>query len=63
MSIGKNVRKYREEKGLDQTELAQRVCVSQAMIARIENDTKPPSVALLKSIAVTLECTMDDLVA
>lgn len=62
MSIGKNVKKYREEKGLNQTELAERVHVSQAMIARIEMDTKPPSVAILKNIADVLGCTMDNLV-
>ena len=62
MSVGKNVKRYREENGLNQTELAEKVNISQAMIARIENGTKLPSVAILKNIADVLHCSMDELV-
>ncbi len=62
MSVGKNVKRYREENGLNQTELAEKVNISQAMIARIENETKPPSVVILKNIADVLHCSMDELV-
>lgn len=63
MSVGKNVKRYREENGLNQTELAEKVNISQAMIARIENGTKLPSVAILKNIADVLHCSMDELVS
>jgi transcriptional regulator with XRE-family HTH domain len=62
MSVGKNVKRYREENGLNQTELAEKVNISQAMIARIENETKLPSVVILKNIADVLHCSMDELV-
>ena len=61
MNIGKNVRRIREEKRLSQTELATAVHVSQTLIARIENETKQPSVAILKSIADYLCVTIDEL--
>ncbi len=63
MSVGKNVKRYREENGLNQTELAEKVNISQAMIARIESGTKLPSVAILKNIADVLHCSMDELVS
>ena len=62
MSVGKNVKRYREENGLNQTELAEKVNISQAMIARIENETKLPSVVILKNIADVLHFSMDELV-
>lgn len=63
MSVGKNVRKYREESGLDQTELASKAGITQMMISHIETGRKIPSVAVLADIAKALNCTMDDLVA
>lgn len=62
MSIGKNIRNRREEFGLDQSELAERVGVSQTMISHIEKDRKNPSIGLLADIAKVLNCTMDELV-
>lgn len=61
MNIGKNVAKYREAKGLNQQELADKVHVSQATIARLEKDTKIPSFEVMVQIADVLECTTDDL--
>lgn len=63
MSVGKNVRKYREESGLNQTELASKAGITQIMISHIETGRKIPSVAVLADIAKALNCTMDDLVA
>ena len=40
MSIGQNIRKRREELGLHQEELAERVGISQAMIVHIEKGRK-----------------------
>ncbi len=63
MSIGTNIRSRREAEGLDQTELAERVHVTQVMISLIENGRKSPSVPLLVDIAKALHCTMDELAA
>ena len=40
VSIGQNIRKRREELGLHQEELAERVGISQAMIVHIEKGRK-----------------------
>jgi len=55
------VRRLREEKGLSQEQLAERVGVSQSMITYIERGLKQPSVAVLKRIASEFECTVDEL--
>lgn len=61
MSIGRNVKSRREACGLDQSELAERVKISQAMVSHIEAGRKMPSVALLADIAKVLNCTIDEL--
>lgn len=61
MSVGKNVAKYRKAKGLSQQELADRVHVTQAAIARLEKDTRTPSFEIMAQIADVLECSLDDL--
>ncbi|MCM1330025.1 MAG: helix-turn-helix domain-containing protein [Ruminococcus sp.] len=61
MNIGKSVAKYREAKGFNQQELADRVHVTQATIARLEKDTKIPSFEIMAQIAEVLECSLDDL--
>lgn len=61
MNIGKNVAKYREAKGFSQQELADRVHIAQATIARLEKDTKIPSFEIMAQIADVLECSLDDL--
>ena len=62
MSIGTNIKRIRESRGMQQTELSARVYVTQAMICQIERGRKSPSVALLADIAAALNCSMDDLV-
>lgn len=61
MSIGRNVKSRREACGLDQSELAERVKISQAMVSHIEAGRKMPSVPLLADIAKVLNCTIDEL--
>lgn len=62
MSIGTNIRKIREEKGVKQVELAEKVGVTQAMICQIERGTKPPSLPLSVDIAKVLECSINDFI-
>lgn len=59
MNIGINVKKARAENKLLQSELAEKVGVSQAMINQIENGVKIPSLGLSLSIAKALNTTID----
>ena len=61
-NLGENIRHRREEYDIEQKELAQRLFVSAAMINRIEQGTKDPSVSLLVQIAQVLNCTVNDLI-
>ncbi|QNS06009.1 helix-turn-helix domain-containing protein [Streptomyces xanthii] len=50
------VRRWRQERGLSQTELAQLIGTGQAAISRIENGRDVPTLPLLTRIATALEC-------
>ncbi len=63
MSVGKNIRKIRESKGLTQMWLAEQVGVTQAMLCQIERGTKNPSLQVGAEIAKALSCQLDDLLA
>lgn len=58
----KKIKLLLKEKGISQTELAENVGVSQAMISYIVKGIKAPSVTLLKRISDYLGVTMDELV-
>ncbi|HIW48846.1 MAG TPA: helix-turn-helix domain-containing protein [Firmicutes bacterium] len=62
MSIGENLRRLRENRGMSQAEIAQRVSVSQSMIAQIERGTKVLSFPLGMEIANVLQCDILDLI-
>lgn len=62
MSIGKNIKRIRKDKGLTQQELALKVGVSQPMIGQIERETKIPTMLLGKEIADVLNCSLEDLI-
>ena len=55
------IRKKREEKGLQQVDVADRVGISQAMLCQIERGTKNPSLQVSKEIANVLGCQIEDL--
>lgn len=57
-----NLRNARLKAGLTQKELADRVCVSQSMIAQCENGAKTPTVIVAVLIARTLGTTCEALV-
>lgn len=61
MSIGSNVRKYREAKSLSQLDLALQLDVAQTTISSIESDKSIPSSILLYKIADVLEVNINDL--
>ena len=54
MSLGKNVKQYRKQRGLTQHELAQKANLSRSYLADVEADRYNPSVDTLKSIAEAL---------
>lgn len=62
MSIGENIKRIREENGLKQIELAEKLNISQSMVCQIERGTKVPSLPLGNEIAEVLNCSIDELV-
>lgn len=56
MNIGKNIRDRREQAGLTQAELAERLDVSRGLIARIERNDAVPSLCILFGISEQLDC-------
>lgn len=59
--LGANIAAKRMKCGLDQTELAERVGRTSAMISYVERGLKDPSVELLANIAKVLDCSVDEL--
>lgn len=63
MSVAENIRNIRIECNMTQCELAERVGVTQSMVAQIERGTKMPTVALAKEIAEAFGKEIGDIVA
>lgn len=53
--LGKNVRRYRKEKGMTQDERAVAACMERSYVSDIERGTRNPSVATLGRIAAALK--------
>lgn len=58
-SIGENIKKIRQDKGLSQKELANRVNVSQSAIYYYESGKREIRLDMLEKIAVALETPLD----
>lgn len=58
MSIGKIIRKRRQEIGMKANELSRRIGVSQSFLSNIENDLKLPRFLLLHKIALELKMSL-----
>lgn len=54
MNIGDNIKKYRKEKGLKQSELAEKANVSRVAIGNYERGERTPNVDIIKKIAEAL---------
>jgi len=63
MSVGENIRKQREAKGLTQKELADHLFVTPQAISRWEKGSVEPSVDTLKQMAAIFGTSIDDLVS
>ena len=60
--LGKNIRKYRLQMGLNQEELAEKVGCYSSHIGQIENNRGIPSLEMVVNIANELHTTVDQLV-
>ena len=63
MSIGENIKQKREAANLTQKELAEKLGITQSMIAQLERGTKTLTVPLGQEIANILSCKLSDLTA
>lgn len=63
MSIGENIKRLRVENDLSQYELAERIGVTQPMVAQIERGTKVLTVPLGMEIAKVLHCDLKELIS
>lgn len=61
ITIGKNVAKYRNEAGMTQAQLAERIGVSTAFISRVERGQKMMKVHTLYAVVQTLNVSFDAL--
>lgn len=62
ITIGKQLKQLRENNGMTQQELAQKIGVTQALIARYEKNAKVPSLPVTIMIADVFNCSIDPLV-
>jgi len=61
-TIGKNIKKYRQEKGLSQDKLSKLADLSLNTVVKIELDNSPnPTIETIQRIAKALEVSVDDL--
>lgn len=63
MNLGEHIKKARQERGITQKILAERVGVSQPMINYYEKGIRTPSVSTLVNIAKELNVSVDSLTA
>ena len=61
-TIGKNIKKYRQEKGLSQDKLSKLADLSLNTVVKIELDESPnPTIETIQKIAKALGVSVDDL--
>jgi len=61
-TIGKNIKKYRQEKGLSQDKLSKLADLSLNTVVKIELDESPnPTIETIQRIAKALEVSVDGL--
>ena len=61
-TIGKNIKRYRQDKGLSQDKLSKLADLSLNTVVKIELDESPnPTIETIQRIAKALEASVDDL--
>ena len=58
-TIGKNIKRLRQERGMTQSELADHLFVSSQMVSRYENNSAAPDVAMLAKISTVFQVSLD----
>lgn len=61
MSLRENIKRFREEKGYSQRELAARIGVNVSLIGAFEIGLKVPSLSIADALASEFGCTVDEL--
>lgn len=59
MSIGEEIKKNRNAKGMTQDELSEKIGISRNYVSDLENDRYMPSVKTLSKIAVVLQMDLN----
>lgn len=62
MSVGKNIRKVREQKGMTQQQIAELINMHRSNYSKVESGQREPSIDALQKIAKYFSMTMDELV-
>ena len=62
MSIGQNLKKLRNKRNLTQGQLAEDARLSLNQISRIERGSAKPELETIKKLAITLNCSSDELI-
>jgi len=61
MTIGENISRIRQDKGLTQAEVAEKAGITQAYLSQIENSLRSMDVKTADKIAAALGVTLNDL--
>ena len=62
MTLGENLRKKREAKGMTLADISKRTGISVQNVSSYENGYKVPSLRIVVSLADIYRCTIDELV-
>lgn len=60
--VGKNIKKFREGKGMSQEQLAEKLSVTRQAVSNWENGKTEPDIETLHGISVALEVTVEEII-
>lgn len=60
--VGRNIKKFREKKGMTQEEMAEQLNVTRQTVSSWETGRTEPDIETLESIAATLDVTVEELI-
>ena len=60
--VGKNIKKFRTEKGLTQEEIAEKLTVTRQALSNWENEKTQPDIDTLQKIAQILEVSVEEII-
>lgn len=61
MNVAESFKLTRTKRNLTQVQLAEKLGISDKMISQIENGFRPPSAEILKNMAISLNCSADEI--